>query len=156
MKKIIMMFGMVLMICNVAYGVSVCAKSNTYVGIWKPTIAGTSGSASNSDKIWYVDFDYGNNVTKRITGIAACNEVSGTYATPQTNLYTSSSDAGEKCWCKVEPVEDYNVKTGITSHWMFLETAADASTCASTCATSCMNAIKSDSTFRSAMYESVW
>ena len=161
MKKIITILGMMLIVCNVAYGVSVCAKSNTYVGILKKNITGTTGGSSNDGKIWYVDFDYGNNTTKRITGLAACNEVSGTYATPQTNLYTSSADAGEQCWCKMEPVyvENSNIytrETGITSYWMFLETAADATTCASTCANDCMNAVKSNSVFRSAMYESVW
>ena len=164
MKRIITILGMMLIVCNVAYGVSVCAKTNTYVGILKKNITGTTGGSSNDGKIWYVDFDYGNNTTKRITGLAACNEISGTYATPQTNLYTSSADAGEQCWCKMEPVLTYGQETGITSYWMFLKTFGDATSCASggngvdadSCATACMNAVKTNTVFRSAMYESVW
>ena len=156
MKKILMFVCMCLLGLSVAQAVTVCAKSNTYVGILKKNVAGSTGASSNDGKIWYVDFDYGNNTTKRVTGIAACNEVSGTYATPQTNLYTSSADAGEYCWCKMEPVYSYGQETGITSHWMFLSTQADASTCATSCAAACKTAVQSDTTFRSAMYESVW
>ena len=141
---------------SVATAVTVCAKNNTYVGILKKNVQGSTGSSSVDGKKWYVDFDYGNNTTKRVTGIAACNEVSGTYATPQTNLYTSSVDAGEYCWCKMEPVYSYGVETGITSYWIFLSTQTDATTCASNCANDCMSAVKTNTTFRSAMYESVW
>lgn len=169
MKKIIMIIGTIIITCNVALGVTVCAKNKTYIGILKKDISGTSGTSSNNDKIWAVNFNYTDNVTKTVTGIAACNEVSGTYATPQTNLYTSSADSGEQCWCKMKPVyiensQTYRYKTGITSYWMFLKTFGDATSCASggtgtdadSCATACMNAVKTNTAFRSAMYESVW
>jgi hypothetical protein len=136
--------------------VTVCAKNGTYVGLLKKNVTGSTGGYSNDGKIWYVDFDYGNNTTRRITGLAACNEISGTVATPRTNLYTSASDSGEYCWCKMEPVYSYGIETGITSYWIFLDTYADATTCASSCTNACMNAVKTNTTFRSGMYESVW
>ncbi len=156
MKKFLILFFVCLFGIDIANAVTVCAKNNTYVGILKKNIAGTTGTSSNNGKIWYVDFDYGNNTTKRVTGIAACNGISGTYATPQTNLYTSSVDQGKYCWCKMEPVYSYGTETGITSYWMFLDTYTDAATCASNCTNDCMTAVKTNTTFRSAMYESVW
>lgn len=151
MKKTLIISGAILVLMNQAFGITLCAKNNTYVGILKKDVAGLSGESTNDGKKWKIDFGY-----KIITGIAACNEVSGTYATPLTNLYTSSGDAGDKCWCKMEPVLSYGYETGITSHWMFLSTYSDASSCASSCTAACMNAVKSDTVFRSAMYESVW
>ena len=94
---------------------------------------------------------------KTITGIAACNEVSGSYATATTNLQTTQSDEGDKCWCKMEPVWDYdNRESGITSYWVFLNTMTDAATCASSCASACKTAMESDSTYRAGIFESVW
>ena len=143
---IISLFGI-----TIADAATVCVKPNTFVGILKKNVAGTSGESSNDGKIWRVVFDY-----KTITGLAACNEIDGTYATALTNLYTSSTDSGPKCWCKMEPVLAYGTETGLASYWVFLETMSDASTCATGCAAACMNAVKSDTTFRSGMFESVW
>ena len=150
MKKIIFALCSLLMFCA-SYAATICAKSNTYVGVLKKNISGVTSEYDNSNKVWKIDFGY-----KTLTGLAACNAISGTYATPTTNLYTSKVDSGVHCWCKMEPVMQYNYETGFTSYWMYLNEYADAATCASSCTSACTTAVSSNSVFRSAMFESVW
>ena len=140
------------MICaTCAFGTTTCMKSGTYVGILKPSVAGTSGDHDNTTKQWRVVFDY-----KTITGLAACNDITGTYATAKTNLFTNAGDQGTYCWCKMSPASTYNTNIGITSYWVYLNSYTDSTTCASTCASACKTAMMSDTTFRTAVFESVW
>lgn len=134
-----------------AFAVNTCMKTGTFVGILKKNVDGTSSEHVDATKIWKVVYNYAT-----LTGLAACNDISGTYATPKTNLYTSTGDVGSYCWCKMEPVSAYNKTTGITSYWVYLNGYTDASTCASTCTGACKTAMSSDSTFRGAVFESVW
>lgn len=142
---------LIIVMCGGAFAVTTCMKTGTYVGILKKNVDGTSGNHVDATKVWQVVFNY-----RIITGYAACNDVSGTYATPKTNLYTNAGDTGQYCWCKMGPVASYNQTTGITSYWVYLDGYADASTCASACTGACKTAMMSNSTFRSAVFESVW
>ena len=151
MKKTIIFFILAIIGTYQSYAVTLCVRNNTYVDILKKNVAGLTGESSNDGKKWKIDFGY-----KTVTGIAACNEISGTNGVALTNLFTSATDQGEQCWCKIEPVLAYGFETGITSYWVFLNTYADAATCATSCAAACMNAIKSDTAFRSAVFEAVW
>ena len=153
MKKMIIMFVFALISMGSCLAATICAKNNTFVGVLKKSVAGlnTGYAYDNTNKEWKVDFGY-----KVITGVAACNEISGTTGVAQTNLYTSAVDAGEDCWCKMEPVTNYGYETGITSYWVFFNQYADAATCASSCTEACMNAMKSNTTFRSAVFDAVW
>ena len=106
-----------------ANALNTCMKTGTYVGIVKKNVNGTSSEHVDATKIWKVVYNY-----DTITGLAACNGISGTYGNPQTNLYTSSGDSGVYCWCKMEPVPAYNKTTGITSYWVFFNNYTDAAT----------------------------
>lgn len=134
-----------------AGAITTCAPTGTYIGILKKNVAGTSGDYTDATKEWQVVFDY-----TTITGNAACNQISGTYAVPKTNLYTNAGDEGIHCWCQMWPSSYYNKTTGLTSYWMYLTSYPDSTTCASTCTSACKTAVMSDTTFRGAMFESVW
>jgi len=154
MKKIILALVVCLSGIFAANAANVCVKNNTFIAFLKKSVNGTTGSSTNTGKQWTVTFDYGNNVSKTVTGLAACNEISGTTGTAKTNLYTSASDAGTKCWCQIGPA--YGAETGLTSYWVFLDTYQDSSTCASSCANDCMTAVKTNTTFRTAIFEAIW
>ncbi len=170
--KRIMIFLIMIMGIYSAHAYTICAKLNTYVGVVRKGVNGTVANVTNtaSKKQWAVEYDY-----KTITGYAACNEISGTFATPQTNLYTNAGDAGQYCWCEMWPIYDdddttnYHYETGITSYWVFLHDYTTSSSCASSCASACANAMAlnhnsslspagatNSSGFRHAVFESVW
>lgn len=151
MKKIIFVSLVGIMCCGGVWGLDTCAKTNTYVGIFKKNVNGTASESNPTTKVWRVTFDY---IT--LTGMAACNDISGTANTPTTNLVTNASDQGDKCWCQMWPVESYGHETGPSSYWMYLTSYADATTCASTCTSACATAVQSNTTFRTAMFESMW
>lgn len=159
MKKLILLTMSLLPV--VAHGTTVCAVNNSYIAVFKKTL--TSGtldySSDGTTKTWQVTMaDSGANYSKTVTGVAACNEVTGTRGTAKTNLYTTPSDVGQYCWCKLEPVEAYGYETGIASYWVFNKTYTDAASCASGCATQCGNDMAStlDSSFRSSILEAIW
>ena len=152
MKKIMIMFAIFAIFAESSFAVvTTCAKTGTYVGILKKNVSGTSTDSDSTTKAWRVVYSY-----KTITGLAACNDVSGTSGVAKTNLYTNASDVGVNCWCKMGPASTYNTTTGITSYWVNLSAMANESTCASTCASSCATAMSSNQTFRSAVFEAVW
>ena len=156
MKKVLVLIMMVA--CASAYGYTTCMRNNTYFGIFKKNVDGDS-TQSQSDatkKIWKVVYDY---VT--LTGYASCNDITGTANTPKTNLVTGPQDVGINCWCEMWPVEeDYGYETGPSSYWVFLKAydgaGETASTCASNCAADCKEAMRSNATFRTAVFESMW
>ena len=156
MKKLLVVF--LSLVPVVALGTTVCAVNNSYIAVFKKTI--TTGSVDEHDdtnKTWQVTMT-ASNYSKTVTGIAACNEVSGTVNSPKTNLYTTTTDVGPNCWCKMEPVEAYGYETGIASYWVLNNVYADAGTCASSCATKCATdmAAAPTSTFRSFVFEAIW
>ena len=158
--KQIMIFLMVILCSTVSYAYTICAKTDTYVGVLRKNVNGTVADVTNTStkKQWAVEYNY-----KTITGYAACNEISGTVNTPQTNLYTNAIDAGQYCWCEMWPIYDdddttnYHYETGITSYWVFLADYSTAASCASSCTSACANAMANNTNgFRSAVFESVW
>ncbi len=143
----------------VAFGTTVCAVNNSYIAVFKKTI--TTGTVNEHEdgttKTWKVTMT-DTNYSKTITGVAACNEVSGTNGTAQTNLYTTRTDVGQHCWCKMEPVEAYGYETGIASYWVYNKAYADATACAAACSTQCATdmAAAPTSSFRSAVFDAIW
>ena len=151
MKKLIAIIACLMPI--MAFGVDVCVKENTYISVLKKNVDGTAYSV-NADKIWKVVFDY-----HTITGEAACNDISGTIGSPITNLYTNAEDSGTYCWCRMWPVVYYGYESGPTSYWILLShyTGATAENdCESGCTGACASAVATDTTFRSAVFESMW
>lgn len=146
----------VLMIPTYSEGLTLCAHNNTYIGVLKKTPNGVSIDVDSTEKTWQVTFEH--NV---VTGLAACNSIDGTRGVAKTNLYTSASDSGTKCWCKMEPVPSYSnnepgSETGLTSYWVFLTTYVDRSECESSCTQACAESMQRDLTYRSNVYESIW
>jgi len=149
MRKIIMLW--LVIISGTAYGYTTCMRNNTYLGIFKKNVDGTSSTYENSTKVWKVIYDY---IT--LTGYASCNEISGTANTPKTNLVTGAADQGIYCWCQMWPIEYYGYETGPSSYWIYLDSYASESACASGCTSACATAMKDDDTFRTAVFESMW
>ena len=151
MKKIIMAIAGIVIIGTSAYGFTTCARNNSYIGIFKKNVDGTSKQTDSTNKTWKVVFDY-----MTITGFASCNDISGTANTPKTNLVTGAADTGIHCWCEMWPVTDYGYETGPTSYWIYLQSYGSDSTCATSCTDACATAVKDDDTFRTAVFESMW
>ena len=150
MKKILILVVLIMPLAS-AYGFTTCARNNSYIGIFKKNVDGTSKQTDTTNKTWKVVFDY---VT--LTGYASCNDISGTANTPKTNLVTGSEDKGVYCWCEMWPVTDYGYESGPTSYWIYLQSYSDATTCASSCTDACATAMKDNDTFRGAVFESMW
>lgn len=151
MKRFIIAITAIIMTGMSAYGFTTCVRSNSYIGIFKKNVDGTSKEINNTKKIWHVVFP-----DKNLTGYASCNDISGTANTPKTNLVTGAADTGIHCWCEMWPITDYGYESGPTSYWMYLKSYADATTCASSCTDDCAVAVRDDDTFRTAMFESMW
>ena len=152
MKKTITAILTVMMFCVSAHAFTTCLRNNSYFQVFKKNTnatvtPGTNPTVDSTNKTWKVVFDY---IT--ITGYASCNEISGTTATPKTNLVTGASDTGTHCWCEMWPVEAYGFEGGPTSYWIYLQSYANASTCASDCTSDCASAVASNTTFRSAVH----
>lgn len=130
--------------CVSAHGQTMCKHTNTYIASVSKSINGTSSTViSAANKTWSATFS-----AYTITGNAACNEVSGTVNTVNTGLYTVAGDVGQYCWCQMQ--------TPMSSYWVFLNTYASADACASGCTGACGTAVQSNTTFRTALLESVW
>lgn len=151
MKKLISIMILTILTCSGAYGFTTCVHNNTYIGIFKKDVDGTSKQSDSTNKIWKVVFS-----DQTLTGFASCNDIVGTANTPKTNLVTGAADIGIHCWCEMWPVEEYGYETGPTSYWMYLKSYSDATSCASTCTDDCATAMKDDDTFRTAVFESMW
>lgn len=133
-------------ICTVtcASAQTMCKHKNTYIASVSKSTNGTSASVTSAaDKKWSATF-----ANYTITGDAACNEIAGTANTVNTALYTVAADEGPYCWCAMQ--------TPMSSYWVFLDTYSDASSCASGCTLACGTAVQSNTTFRTAVLESVW
>ena len=141
------------------YALNICMKTGSYVGVLKKSINGTNVVYDANKKIWGATYDYtavNGNANKLITGIAACNDVSGTVNTATTNLVTTQNDVGSNCWCMMWPVSEYGTYMGITSWWVMHSSFVDATACASGCAAACANSMANNTNgFRSAVFDSV-
>ena len=126
-----------LFFCLSAHAEYVCVKDGTYIGLLKKNTNVASSSDieySSTNKEWKVNFNY-----KTITGIAYCSSTSGNFGVKNENLSTGSNDTGQYCWCKMEPVANYNHYTGMASFWVYL--ANLQSDCDNTCTKKCAYAI---------------
>lgn len=153
-----------ILVTTPVFAAQMCVKTNTYISIFRKNIDGTSAECANSttDKTWRVTYDYRN-----ITGFASCNTLDG--STNPTTVNTTSATTGVYCWCKIAPVTTYTNgnTTGVVSYWAYLKTYNTAEACADTvisgcdeshagCTASCMNAMKSDSSFRGSIFNTIW
>ena len=156
MKKTIISI-LLLLITMPVFGAQMCVKTNTYISVFRASIDGTDSQCSNSDtnKIWQVTYDY-----RKINGFASCNAISG--STDKTTVGATGATTGVNCWCKIGPVPTYGTTTGVVSYWAYLKTydsdelCAGNSACTSGCTYDCMMAMKTDSTFRGTIFDSIW
>jgi len=169
MKRIFAFMFLIVVSGVSAHSASICVEDNAYIGVLYKNVDGTSTAYNNTIKAWKVVFDY-----KTITGLAACNGISGTRGTPKTNLYTDVSDVGTHCWCKMEPVVDTSAGglgttnlTGIASYWVYAYDYATAlpnetvsvqeNACAGDCTSKCATWISNNANgFRVSLFEAIW
>lgn len=129
-----------LFLCLSGHAEQVCVKDGTYIGLLKKNTNVSSNddiTYSSANKEWKISFDY-----KTITGIASCrdNPNNKTFGTKDESLSGTTAPTGQHCWCKMEPVANYNHYTGIASFWVYLKNyssntdCADDNGCAKTCA----------------------
>lgn len=160
--KILIMSSLILVNIETSYGdTTVCAKTNTFVGVLSRKTNGTVIDVNTTNKTWKLEFDYGDNKTHIVTGMSACNKISGTPSTATTNLYTDELDVGNYCWCKMAPVPSYSnntdgSETGLTSYWVFHGDMESNSECANNCAKKCATDMATDANFRNSVYNSIW
>ena len=133
---------------------TMCVRTGTYIVSLIPTRDGISQSV-DSDNVWWVGFDYYTNYitttatkTKNVTGIASCNDNAGTAGVADKDLVATAVDTGVHCWCAME--------TPLVSDWVYLQVFSDEATCAANCSTNCATTVKTDDTFRSTVYQSIW
>lgn len=151
MRKAMLIIITIIMTGMSAYGFTTCVKTNSYIGIFRKNVDGTSKQVDTTNKAWKVVFP-----DQTLTGYASCNDISGVANTPKTNLVTGAEDVGIHCWCEMWPVPAYGYESGPTSYWIYLKSYSTDSACASTCTTDCADAMKDDDTFRTAVFESMW
>lgn len=147
MKKIICaIFGLM---CGVANATTMCMHSNSYVATLLRSRDGVS-ITTGQNGAWTTTFDYYTSSlnTMDVTGLAACNEVTGTSNTADGTVSTSPADTGQNCWCAM--------KLPLVSDWVYSGAYASDSECASSCQTACATNAKTSTAFRTAMFESVW
>ncbi|MBQ0013137.1 MAG: hypothetical protein KBS86_01010 [Proteobacteria bacterium] len=141
-KYIFVLLG--LLVCASSYGTtSMCKRSNTAIIVLSKSTNGTSATSNTSSKTWTVKFNY-----TTMTGSASCNEISGTANTANTALFSTASDVGPQCWCRMD--------TPAVSYWTYLRSYSGASDCASGCTSACADAAKTSTAFRTGMFESIW
>jgi len=147
MKKICLIWLLIIPVATNA--TTMCMHTGSYVATLLRSRDGVS-ITPGANGAWTTTFDYYTSSlnTMDVSGLAACNEVTGTANTADGTVSTSPSDTGSNCWCVMG--------APLTSDWVFLNTYASDSDCASSCTTACATAAKTSTAFRTAMFESVW
>ena len=130
-----------LFLCFSAQAENVCVKDGTYIGLLKKNVNAVSDSDieySSANKEWKINFDY-----KTITGIASCYNTSGSFGTETSSFALTTTTTGQYCWCKMEPVANYNHYTGMASFYVYLKNYSNNTDCAADdgCAKECAYAI---------------
>jgi hypothetical protein len=128
---------------------TMCVTDDNNSIILDPRIAGTTYDKNETNKTWWVDFDYG-----RISGDARCTEVSGNNSTayPQYNfenypIGTTEADERYKyCWCRMT--------SPVRSAWVYYPANSSAAACATYCANRCGDYSQTKSSFRGALFGS--
>ena len=164
MRKLLVLLTIGILFVGEALAVTMCVKTNTFISVYRSNVDGTSAECSNSDsdKIWKVVYDY-----RTITGFASCNAMAS--STDPTTVGATGATTGVNCWCRMAPVTTYTNgdPTGVVSYWVFLKTYDSDAACADTatsgcsesrtgCTAECMKAMKTDSTFRSTIFNTIW
>ena len=112
--------------------------------ILDPSVAGESRDYNTQNKTWTVTFTNGSVVS----GIASCNDISGTYAQPysgnQNNITAGYQTDQLQCWCRMT--------TPVRSAWVFLNTRTSTSECVSACARFCGMGFRDGATFRAGFF----
>ena len=153
MKRILVLMGMIIMATSAFGDANICRKRNTFVALLSKSTDGTTMTSNAADKTWSVTFNYttlavSTRSSQTVSGIAACNGISGTANTPNTALYTTVVDDGINCWCEMwSPVHSY---------WTFVQSYANDAACASGCASQCATLVKTSTSFRTGIYGAIW
>ena len=169
--KICILSLMMLFITGVSHAEEMCVTSGFNFIVLHASVDGVVQDVNPTKKQFSIQFDSdAKSYHRRITGIASCNEINvnddngtATQNTVTTKLYTTTSDEGQYCWCKMEPVYDstdtthYPTRVGLASYWQYLTSYNDNASCAADCATDCANAIANNTNdFRTVMFNSIW
>lgn len=77
-----------------------------------------------------------------VSGVAGCSNASG--GTSDTLSTSSTVNDNRHCWCKMT--------SPAVSKWVYMSLMSGYSDCATNCSYMCANQLKSDSTFRAAMF----
>lgn len=153
MKQILVVICSIVMATSAFADADICRKRNTFVALLSKSTDGQSMTSSSANKTWSVTFNYttmsvSTRSSQTVSGVAACNSVSGTANTANTALYTSTSDEGVHCWCEMwSPVHSY---------WTYTQSYASNAACASSCAANCANLVKTSTAFRTGIYGAIW
>lgn len=160
-KQIIAAPLMLVLTCNVAHAVAMCAQPDIVTLVVKKDVLPISVSVNDADMTFELEFDYDlmptNLPSHTVMGMASCNGIATNTAgkavsrgDANTHLRASNTNIGSNCWCELtEPV---------TSWWVYYGAYSDDATCASSCVTDCANAIKNntDGFLTSGIYGAIW
>ncbi|MCQ2581641.1 MAG: hypothetical protein MJ170_01515 [Alphaproteobacteria bacterium] len=122
------------------YAGTMCSNNDYLTVVLDPTIEGTTYTYNAGAMTWKTVFPYGN-----VSGIAVCNDTSGSYAVSSTTEQVETG--GKMCWCKMTHPA--------VSLWVFHRAYSSSSDCADYCANYCGLAVQHYSVFRSGVFSSV-
>jgi hypothetical protein len=146
-KILILLFAFFPLVANAT---GMCVHTGSYVVQLSTSRDGVSFETGN-DGAWSVTFDYPTSSlnTNIVRGFASCNEVSGTINTADNGVSAVAGEStGVNCWC--------SMKMPLISDWVNAGVYASAAACSAACATACATAVKTNSTFRTAMFGAIW
>ena len=142
-----------LMIPIVANATGMCVHSNSYVAQLSVYNDGTAHTTGQNGA-WTVTVPYITSSfnTPYIKGASACLEIGANNAvnTADSTVGLIGGDvSGAYCWCVMRaPLASYPV--------LAYKDYADSAACSAACADKCGTLVKTNQTFRSAMFESIW
>lgn len=140
MKKLIVIL-MCMSVTEMAFGITLCKRTNTAVAVINKSVNGTKISAVENE--WVVSMNDG--ITVR--GKSLCSEMPGVKDQVNTGV-ADTIDSGPNCFCKM--------MGPATSYWVYLQGYETASNCESGCSNICGDHMATDTSFRSAVYEAIW
>ncbi len=131
----------VVIVSGVAHAANTCYSGGAVPMSVDISIGGTNFTYNAADMTWTANFDYGD-----VSGIAVCNDTSGSWGVASPQYDFESGTTGAKCWCKM--------LSPARSAWVYNGSYNSASQCATSCAY-CVNYVSSNADFRGGMFGSV-